>query len=92
METINKLLKKQPSKGNGRRGKDPNGTSGTPGAGESPTGDAEAEKPNPTFVRWVSNKDGCRLGVPQEWLDGPAGSMLQGSDSKPMSGLVEEVS
>ncbi|TVY40408.1 hypothetical protein LSUB1_G003770 [Lachnellula subtilissima] len=84
METINKLLKKQAPKTNARR-KDLNGEF-------SPDGDVQ--KPRPQFVRWVSNKDGNRIGVPEEWLEAPIGSMFQNSvKGAGMGGkLIEEVS
>ncbi|CZR52885.1 related to IES2 Protein that associates with the INO80 chromatin remodeling complex under low-salt conditions [Phialocephala subalpina] len=88
METINKLLKKQAPKTNARR-RDMNAV-----AGES-TPDSEAQKPSPLFVRWISNKDGNRIAVPEEWLEGPAGSMFANSVG-PSGGLgrklIEEVS
>jgi Ino eighty subunit 2 len=71
METINKLLKKQAPKTNARR----NLFSSAAGDG---TPDTEGQKANPIFVRWVSNKDGNRIGVPEEWLEGPAGAVFQG--------------
>ncbi|TVY93823.1 hypothetical protein LAWI1_G002720 [Lachnellula willkommii] len=84
METINKLLKKQAPKTNARR-KDLNGEF-------SP--DNDVHKPRPHFVRWVSNKDGNRIGVPEEWLEAPIGSMFQNSvQGAGMGGkLIEEVS
>jgi Ino eighty subunit 2 len=87
METINKLLKKQAPKTNARR----NQFSGAPGDG---TPDSEAQKPNPIFVRWVSNKDGNRIGVPEEWLEGPVGAVFQGGVKQADIGgkLITEVS
>lgn len=86
METINKLLKKQAPKTNARRGAF-NAT-----GGES-TPDSE-QKPDPIFIRWVSNKDGNRIGVPEEWLEGPIGGIF-GTASKSginMGGkLIQEV-
>lgn len=84
METINKLLKKQAPKTNARR-KDLNGEF-------SP--DNDDQKPRPHFVRWVSTKDGNRIGVPEEWLEAPIGSMFQNSlPGAGMGGkLIEEVS
>ena len=38
--------------------------------------DGEPAKPNPLFVRWVSTKEGNRIGVPEEWLDAPVGGVL----------------
>ncbi|TGJ81331.1 hypothetical protein E0Z10_g7444 [Xylaria hypoxylon] len=60
METINKLLKKQAPKTNRK-------------AGIESTPDIDGHKPSPIFVRWVSNKDGIRVSVPDEMLAGPAG-------------------
>ena len=31
-------------------------------------GGEQFEKPNPLYTRWVSNADGVRLGVPEEWM------------------------
>ena len=60
------------------------------------TPDAEGQKPNPLFVRWVSNKDGNCIGVPEEWMESPVGDIYQ-SGVKQMAGvmrgkLIEEVS
>lgn len=87
METINKLLKKQAPKTNARR-KDLNGVTG------EATPDGEPQKANPAFVRWVSNNDGNRIGVPEEWLEAPVGDLFQNSvKSAGMGGkLVQEVS
>lgn len=89
METINKLLKKQAPKTNARRNNMNNI------AGDA-TPDFEGQKPNPLFVRWVSNKDGNRIGVPEEWVEGPIGSIFQGDVNQAadsMGGkLIEEVS
>jgi Ino eighty subunit 2 len=47
-------------------------------------------------VRWVSNKDGNRIGVPEEWLEGPVVAMFQNSIKSGGNGmggkLIEEVS
>ncbi|KAI1126549.1 PAPA-1-like conserved region-domain-containing protein [Nemania abortiva] len=66
METINKLLKKQAPKTN-RKAQ----------AGMESTPDVEAQKPSPIFIRWVSNKDGLCVAVPDEMLVGPAGKVFQ---------------
>jgi len=88
METINKLLKKQAPKTNARR-REFGGFAG------DATPDSEGQKPNPLFVRWVSSKDGNRIGVPEEWIEGPVGSIFVGS-AKPGNGmgrkLIQEVS
>lgn len=86
METINKLLKKQAPKTNARRSQFSGAGDGTP--------DSDGQKPNPIFVRWVSNKDGNRIGVPEEWLEGPVGAVFQGGLKEAATGgkMVAEVS
>jgi len=88
METINKLLKKQAPKTNARRN--------LGGIAGDATPDSEAQRPNPIFVRWVSNKDGNRVGVPEEWLEGPVGAVFQNSVKASGNGmgekLIEEIS
>jgi Ino eighty subunit 2 len=82
METINKLLKKQAPKNNRR------------GANADKTADGEANKPDPTITRWVSNKDGSRIGVPEELLAGPLGKVYLPNGSRsglPSGKMVEEV-
>ncbi|KAI9842002.1 MAG: hypothetical protein M1838_003318 [Thelocarpon superellum] len=71
MDTINKLLKKQAPKTRRTR------------AAEGANGDAtplsqeiEYERPKATVTRWVSNRHGSRVGVPEEWLDAPFGSVF----------------
>ncbi len=78
METINKLLKKQAPK-----------TSKKGARGNSP--DAGA-KPGETLIRWVSNKSGSKVAVPDEIMGGPVGDMF-GPPSKGSSAIkmVEEV-
>ena len=93
MDTINKLLKKQAPK---RRGK----VSAAETAGEATPGiqePEEAEKPEPTMIRYVSDRDGCRLGVPEEWAGSPAGRVLlskSGGVASAQRGmkLVQEIS
>ncbi|KAI1381363.1 PAPA-1-like conserved region-domain-containing protein [Hypoxylon crocopeplum] len=65
METINKLLKKQAPKISRKS---------QLAGDQSPDGDSQ--KPNPVFVRWVSNKDGSRVAVPDEMLSGPSGRVF----------------
>ena len=90
MDTINKLLKKQAPK---RRGK----ISAVEVVGDTTpqAQEAELEKANPVFVRWISNTDGSRIGVPGEWLDAPAGKLFSGpiprSKGSGMRKMVEEV-
>lgn len=93
MDTINKLLKKQAPK---RRGK----ISAAETAGEATPRNAQdtpvSEKAEPTMTRWVSSRDSCRVGVPDEWFGTPAGRLF-GNESRSQtphtSGgkLVEEV-
>lgn len=64
METINKLLKKQAPKTK---------TKAQP-VDETPSD--EVSRPDITMVRWVSNKDGIRVAVPEEMLEGPSGKVF----------------
>ncbi|KAI7787211.1 hypothetical protein LA080_000548 [Diaporthe eres] len=66
-ETINKLLKKQASKTNRKGGQV---------LAEDLLADGETRRPNPIFIRWVSTKDGERISVPEEMLEGPAGRLF----------------
>lgn len=78
METINKLLKKQAPKINRKAA-----------AGAGPSGE-EANRPDPVFVRWVSNKSGVRVAVTEEMLDSPAGQVF-GPPKPPSAKMVQEV-
>ncbi|KAI9049812.1 hypothetical protein LZ554_005963 [Drepanopeziza brunnea f. sp. 'monogermtubi'] len=90
METINKLLNKQAPKTNARRN--------LMNAADTGTGNTDSEngaRPDSMFVRWVSSKEGNRIGVPQEWLDAPAGELFRGGvkGGGGMGGkLIQEVS
>ena len=89
MDTINRLLKKQAPK---RRGKISQAEIQEGTDREEPEEEAEPEKANPVYVRWVNNASGTRLGVPSEWLDGPAGRIFTGSSIGNNNGrLVQEV-
>ncbi|ORY64228.1 PAPA-1-like conserved region-domain-containing protein [Pseudomassariella vexata] len=80
METINKLLKKQAPK-----------ISRKAQLAADEATDAESQKPNPVFVRWISTKEGNRVAVPDEMLAGPTGKVFIAGGLK--SGkMVEEVS
>ena len=86
MDTINRLLKKQPPK-RGRRAAEVN---------ESGQDEDEIERANPIFVRYVQNAKGTQLGVPEEWLQAPVGKLFSGDMApkaqKPFTGrMVEEV-
>lgn len=83
METINKLLKKQAPKTNARR-------QNFNSAGQELGPDGELTKPNPIFVRWISNKDGNRVSAPEEWMDSPVGAIF-GEKSLSGAKLIEEV-
>jgi len=83
METINKLLKKQAPKVNRRAGRAAfNGGDATPlelgDDGQPLPGQMPAEPIEPPMmIRWVSNKDGERLHVPNSWLEAPVGEVFQ---------------
>lgn len=86
MDTINRLLKKQPPK-RGRR----------IDAAESGQDEEDGERANPLFVRYVQNAKGTQLGVPNEWLHAPVGDVFAGElaskHTQPFMGrMVEEVS
>ena len=85
MDTINRLLRKQPPKKKGRAAE---GADSTPAEQEA----QEPEKPklDPTMVRWVSNNKGSVLSVPDEWLGTPAGRLF-GAAPEGSRKLVEEV-
>jgi Ino eighty subunit 2 len=57
---------------------------------ESP-GEEVVEKPNPLYTRWISDRHGVRLGVPEEWLGKRVGRVF--GPPKPMSSgqLIEEI-
>lgn len=90
MDTINRLLKKQPPKRRGRAAAD---------VGESGQEDEpEVEKASPVFVRHIQNVNGSRIAVPEEWFSSPIGDMF--THTIPASGgaprrfdgrMVEEV-
>lgn len=93
-DTINRLLKKQAPK---RRGKiSAAEVAANAGAGTTTTpadqslGEVEIEKPNPVYVRWISDKHGNRLGVPEEWNGSQTECVLTGGWPKGRI-LVEEV-
>ena len=95
-DTINRLLKKQAPK---RRGKISQAELEAQDRAddEEEAGEAESEfiqPANPIYVRWVSNAEGCRVGVPSEWLGGPPVGRIFGAPSKRdgMGGkMVQEV-
>lgn len=69
MDTINRLLKKQAPK---RRGKISAAEISAQDRGDDDSASPPAEEfapANPVFARWVSDRGGCRVGVPGEWLE-----------------------
>lgn len=87
MDTINRLLKKQAPK---RRGRVPVGELG----GEAtPDVAVEPEKADPTYIRWISTSEGCKVAVPTEMLGKPASRPFGGLSGvvAPGSKLIEEV-
>lgn len=82
MDTINRLLKKQAPKRRGKISAAelsaaaaglPLPASALKGKSQNvSTDDAlsrdEEMTANPVYVRWVSDRTGCRVGVPEEWL------------------------
>ena len=88
MDTINKLLKKPAPKRRTRAeiiAAHQHDSMATPGAEEG-----EEERPDPLFTRWVSGREGSRLGVPEEWLEGPVGDVFRGA-AVGSGRMVEEV-
>lgn len=92
METINKLLKKQTPK---RRTRTEIMAAQAAEAAEYEDEDGNRPKPNALFVRYVQNRDGTRIGVPEEWLDKdqPLGDALRPGWKGPKrpTMLIEEV-
>ncbi|KKZ66780.1 hypothetical protein EMCG_07537 [[Emmonsia] crescens] len=95
MDTINKLLKKQAPK---RRGKISAAETAAGGDTTPRTQEPqEPEKPDPIMIRYVSNREGCRVGVPEEWFGTPAGRIFGNIPTNQSAGpnqghrLVEEV-
>lgn len=91
METINKLLKKPAPKRRTRAEMLADAASAsTPGFDEE--GGVVYDRPDPGFTRYVQDRHGARLGVPEEWLGTPVGQAFGiagggGSGRK----MVEEV-
>lgn len=83
METINKLLKKQAPKTTRK-------AAALLAGDETP--DTESQRADPLFVRWISNREGSRVAVPDELLNGPAGRLFTGAGGLGGAKMVEEVS
>lgn len=88
MDTINRLLKKQAPK---RRGKISAAeiAAGAETPEVLPGSQDETERAEPDFIRWVSNREGCRIGVPVEWK-GKAVTGVLGNGNNSWR-MVEEV-
>ncbi|ERS94962.1 hypothetical protein HMPREF1624_08674 [Sporothrix schenckii ATCC 58251] len=84
-ETINKLLKRQAPKTTKKNAQADDEEGAADGSGRSAA----------MFIRWTSNKQGNRVGVKNEVLDGPVGALFgpppAGSRAVPQK-MVEEVS
>ncbi|EWC47547.1 hypothetical protein DRE_03167 [Drechslerella stenobrocha 248] len=94
METINRLLKRQATKVNRRNQKQFDDDTA---ADEAVEAGSPVQTDPPTMLRWVSGQNGNVLGVPQTWLDGPAGEAYREQGvawrrrGGKMTGLVEEL-
>lgn len=91
--TINKLLKKQTAKRRGANAKPETLAAAVAAEGaenESP-GDEAIEKANPLYTRWISDTDGIRLGVPEEWLGKHVGRVFGQPNATFTGNLVEEI-
>ena len=86
MDTINRLLRRQPPKRRGR-GAATEGAETTPAELET----TELEKADPTMVRWISGGNGCKVAVPEEWLGTPAGRAFGSPIVNENGKLVEEL-
>ena len=84
MDTINRLLRKQAPK---RRGRIPAAEAAENAAADQQEAAPELEPVDPTMVRWVSGREGSRVGVPEEWLGIPGAQIFGGAPRK----LVEEL-
>lgn len=60
------MLKKQAPK---RRGKISAAEITADAMAQQESPEVEYEKPNPVYIRWVSDRNGSRVGVPSEWLE-----------------------
>lgn len=51
----------------------------------------EHERAHPLYTRWISTKDGIRLGVPEEWLGKSAGRMFGAPHTLSNGAMVQEL-
>ena len=91
MDTINRLLRKQAPKRRGKVTAAEIAAEGGSAAAEQPEDQPVHAKPDPIMVRWISSRDGCRVGVPDEWLGTPAGRLFGNGNANRAGKLVEEV-
>ena len=86
MDTINRLLKKQPSKRQ-KRLQDI--------TDDMQEDEPEVEKPSPLYVRYTQTVNGTSLALPEEWLQAPAGQFFTAAAKPALKGyggrMVEEV-
>jgi len=54
----------------------------------------DAQRPDPILIRWISSKEGSRIAVPEEILEGPTGAVFgpPAGASLPRDKLIQEVS
>lgn len=90
-DTINRLLKKQAPKRRGKISQAEITANAAAGLDTTLSEEPEVENANPVFVRWISDSKGCRVGVPGEWLEGPAGKVFGGLPIEASGQLVTEV-
>jgi Ino eighty subunit 2 len=82
-------LKPQASKARGAAPKPETLAAAT--AAAAAEGEQYYEKADPLYTRWVSTKEGIKLGVPEEWLGKKVGRLF-GPPLPPSNGaLVQEV-
>ena len=91
--TINKLLKKQTAKRRGANAKPETlaAAVAAEGAGNESPGEEPMVKANPLFTRWISDRNGVRLGVPEEWRDKHVGQVFWQPSARLSGKLVEEI-
>ena len=90
METINKLLSKPAPKRRTRAEMiaAQQAAEMTPGAEDEEGG----PRANPLYSRWINNKDGSRVAVPDEWLESPVGNVFRSAAPVSNGGaMVQEV-
>jgi len=49
------------------------------------------QKADPLFTRWISTKEGIKLGVPEEWLGKKVGRYFSPSTIRGNGALVQEI-